>query len=394
MRQRRGDPDSYGAARRLTRSRLVGARAEGHPMPFRSRYTGLIDKYRDRLPVHDDTRIISLGEGNTPLLRLNNIPRLLGKEVDIYVKYEGLNPTGSFKDRGLSVAVSLAAAAGVPGLCLRQPAPGDLRIGVCHGRNHPGVEGSLQAADHLGGNLALVGRLVGQHRARHHVANGEDVRHRGALLPVHRQEAALGHLDAAQATLRALDAADALSREGVSAEVVDLRTLNPLDRDTLLESVVKTGRAVVVHEAPRRAVSDRIVASLRMTANSTVARTSVSPSTRRPPLAHAATSSETRWALSGCDNQAPSRGATSTALMRARTDDSCKKLSPTKVDRLSPSWSFLRSMIAVCGMGSRIGCLKSAVTANQSARPPIIAASAAAAFASSGFMRPVCAVSA
>ncbi len=35
-------------------------------MPFRSRYTGLIDKYRDRLPVHDDTRVISLGEGNTP----------------------------------------------------------------------------------------------------------------------------------------------------------------------------------------------------------------------------------------------------------------------------------------------------------------------------------------
>ena len=37
----------------------------------------------------------------------------------------------------------------------------------------------------------------------------------------------------------------------MSAEVVDLRTLNPLDRDTLLESVVKTGRAVIVHEAPR-----------------------------------------------------------------------------------------------------------------------------------------------
>ncbi len=48
-----------------------------------------------------------------------------------------------------------------------------------------------------------------------------------------------------------LDAADALGRDGVSAEVVDLRTLNPLDRETLLASVVKTGRAVVVHEAPR-----------------------------------------------------------------------------------------------------------------------------------------------
>ncbi|MDH5230984.1 MAG: threonine synthase [Gammaproteobacteria bacterium] len=81
-------------------------------MPFRPRYTGLIDKYRDRLPVHDDTRIISLGEGNTPLIRLNNIPRLLGKDVDIYVKYEGLNPTGSFKDRGMTMAVTKAVEEG------------------------------------------------------------------------------------------------------------------------------------------------------------------------------------------------------------------------------------------------------------------------------------------
>ncbi|HHJ12869.1 MAG TPA: threonine synthase [Gammaproteobacteria bacterium] len=81
-------------------------------MPFRPRYTGLIDKYRDRLPVHDDTRVISLGEGNTPLIRLNNIPRELGKQVDIYVKYEGLNPTGSFKDRGMCMAVTKAVEEG------------------------------------------------------------------------------------------------------------------------------------------------------------------------------------------------------------------------------------------------------------------------------------------
>ena len=81
-------------------------------MTFRPRYTGLIDKYRDRLPVHDDTRIISLGEGNTPLIRLNNIPSVLGKDVDIYVKYEGLNPTGSFKDRGMCMAVTKAVEEG------------------------------------------------------------------------------------------------------------------------------------------------------------------------------------------------------------------------------------------------------------------------------------------
>ena len=81
-------------------------------MPFHARYTGLIERYRDRLPVHDDTRIISLGEGNTPLIRLNNIPRQLTREVDLYVKFEGLNPTGSFKDRGMTMAVTKAVEEG------------------------------------------------------------------------------------------------------------------------------------------------------------------------------------------------------------------------------------------------------------------------------------------
>lgn len=81
-------------------------------MPFRERYTGLINRYRDRLPVAENTRLISLGEGNTPLIRLQNIPRLLGKDVDIYVKYEGLNPTGSFKDRGMTMAVTKAVEEG------------------------------------------------------------------------------------------------------------------------------------------------------------------------------------------------------------------------------------------------------------------------------------------
>lgn len=81
-------------------------------MPFRPRYTGLIEKYRDRLPISDDTRIISLGEGNTPLIRLNNIPKIVGKKVEIYVKYEGLNPTGSFKDRGMCMAVTKAVEEG------------------------------------------------------------------------------------------------------------------------------------------------------------------------------------------------------------------------------------------------------------------------------------------
>jgi threonine synthase len=76
------------------------------------RYIGLIERFRDRLPVPDDARIISLGEGHTPLIRLHNLPRVLGLEVAWYVKFEGLNPTGSFKDRGMTVAVTQAVNAG------------------------------------------------------------------------------------------------------------------------------------------------------------------------------------------------------------------------------------------------------------------------------------------
>ena len=81
-------------------------------MTFRKRYTGLIDNYRDRLPVSEETKLISLGEGNTPLIQLQNIPGMLENKADIYVKYEGLNPTGSFKDRGMTMAVTKAVEEG------------------------------------------------------------------------------------------------------------------------------------------------------------------------------------------------------------------------------------------------------------------------------------------
>ncbi len=79
---------------------------------FRPRYTGLIERYRNYLPIADNARVISLGEGNTPLIKLNNIPRVHGLDVDWYVKYEGLNPTASFKDRGMTVAVTQAVDEG------------------------------------------------------------------------------------------------------------------------------------------------------------------------------------------------------------------------------------------------------------------------------------------
>lgn len=81
-------------------------------MTFGTRYTGIIERYRTRLPVSDTTRIISLSEGNTPLIKLENIPSRRGQDVEIYVKYEGLNPTGSFKDRGMTMAVTKAVEEG------------------------------------------------------------------------------------------------------------------------------------------------------------------------------------------------------------------------------------------------------------------------------------------
>ena len=69
---------------------------------------GVIERYRERLPLAHDVRVVSLNEGSTPLIRLHNLPERAGVELDIFVKYEGLNPTGSFKDRGMTVAVTQA----------------------------------------------------------------------------------------------------------------------------------------------------------------------------------------------------------------------------------------------------------------------------------------------
>ena len=75
-------------------------------------YTGLIEKYRDRLPVAAGAQVISLSEGATPLIELRNVQALIRKDIRIYGKFEGLNPTGSFKDRGMTMAVTKAVEAG------------------------------------------------------------------------------------------------------------------------------------------------------------------------------------------------------------------------------------------------------------------------------------------
>ena len=77
-----------------------------------NRWPGLIERYRSFLPVSDSTPVVTLNEGNTPLVASERIAKRLGQGVELYFKLEGLNPTGSFKDRGMTMAVSKAKESG------------------------------------------------------------------------------------------------------------------------------------------------------------------------------------------------------------------------------------------------------------------------------------------
>lgn len=71
-------------------------------------WKGIISKYKRFLPVTDKTPIITLMEGNTPLIRAVNLQKRLAMDIEIYLKFDGANPTGSFKDRGMTLAISKA----------------------------------------------------------------------------------------------------------------------------------------------------------------------------------------------------------------------------------------------------------------------------------------------
>lgn len=75
-------------------------------------YKGLIDRYRQYLPVSDTTPVVTLNEGNTPLIKADNLAKKIGIDCEIYLKFEGANPTGSFKDRGMTMAVTKAKEEG------------------------------------------------------------------------------------------------------------------------------------------------------------------------------------------------------------------------------------------------------------------------------------------
>jgi threonine synthase len=83
-----------------------------HPSSTTQPWTGVIRRYSEYLPVSAATPIITLHEGNTPLIRAYNFIEAIGGNFELYLKCEAMNPTCSFKDRGMTVAVSKAKERG------------------------------------------------------------------------------------------------------------------------------------------------------------------------------------------------------------------------------------------------------------------------------------------
>ena len=75
-------------------------------------WEGVIRHYWDYLPLSDERHVVTLLEGNTPLIPARNLAAAIGLDIELYLKFEGVNPTGSFKDRGMTMAISKAVEDG------------------------------------------------------------------------------------------------------------------------------------------------------------------------------------------------------------------------------------------------------------------------------------------
>ena len=104
------------------------------------------------MPVSERTPVVTLLEGGTPLIPVPQIAKLLGLDVEIYVKYEGLNPTGSFKDRGMTMAITKALEEGSKAV-------------ICGSTGNTSARGCLLGARRSGLHRA---------RARWHDRHGQD----------------------------------------------------------------------------------------------------------------------------------------------------------------------------------------------------------------------------
>lgn len=83
-------------------------------MEVKKQRIGIIERYQEFMPMTDKTleSIVSLNEGNTPLILSTSFSEKFGIDLNVYYKFEGLNPTGSFKDRGMTYAVTNAVENG------------------------------------------------------------------------------------------------------------------------------------------------------------------------------------------------------------------------------------------------------------------------------------------
>src|SRR5439155_24040586 len=107
-----------GPDRRATRGAVAAVVFAGHRLTRRHGpgldVIPLVERYRDRLPIAPGDPYVSLYEGSTPLIHADALSAELG--LDLWLKLESMNPTGSFKDRGMTVAVSRALAQGATGV--------------------------------------------------------------------------------------------------------------------------------------------------------------------------------------------------------------------------------------------------------------------------------------
>ncbi len=91
---------------------LDDAASLGAPTTALDSWPGVIRQYKNHLPVSKSTPVVTLQEGNTPIVPARRLADRLGLKSEILLKLEGLNPTGSFKDRGMTLAVSKAVEEG------------------------------------------------------------------------------------------------------------------------------------------------------------------------------------------------------------------------------------------------------------------------------------------
>ncbi len=145
--------------------------AEALQKPARSKGTvaSSLWRYREVLPVADDKNIVSLGEGWTPLFKVNALAATLPIKLDLYIKDEGQNPTQSFKARGMTSAISMAKELGVTAVAV--PSAGNAAGAMAAYAAKAGIEAhifmpadtpraNIVECEQIGAHVTLVDGLI------------------------------------------------------------------------------------------------------------------------------------------------------------------------------------------------------------------------------------------